>query len=274
LVSFKRRIIQTFSAILANSNFLGFINGTIYRGNLKKLCYPGLNCYSCPGALGACPIGSLQSLAAGLKFNVSLYVLGFLALIGTFTGRLVCGFLCPFGFFQELLYKIPSKKISIHKNLNYLKYVFLLVFVLILPAVLVNEVGFGTQYFCKYICPAGTLEAGIPLAIANNSIRNALGLLFGWKFLVLLAVIILAIHSKRPFCRTMCPLGAIYSIFNPISVYRLKVDNNKCTKCDVCKHNCPVDIRVYENPNSIECVRCGECKKGCPQNVIKEECRL
>lgn len=274
MVSFKRRIIQTFSAIIANSNFSGFINGTIYRGDLKKLCFPGLNCYSCPGALGSCPIGSLQSLAAGIKFSVSLYVLGFLTLIGTLTGRLVCGFLCPFGFFQELLYKIPSRKINIHKGFHYIKYVFLLVFVLILPAVLINEFGFGTQYFCKYICPAGTLEAGIPLAMANDSIRNALGLLFSWKFLILLSVIILAIFSKRPFCRTMCPLGAIYSIFNPISVYRLKVDHRKCTKCDVCKNNCPVDIRVYENPNSMECVRCGECKKICPQNVIKEECKL
>lgn len=267
--SIKRKIIQIIAAILSNSYIAGFINGTIYRGKLKSFCHPGLNCYSCPGALGACPIGSLQSLAAGVKYQVSFYVLGFLMLIGTLTGRLVCGFLCPFGFFQELLYKIPSKKILLHKNLNYLKYFFLVFFVLILPAVLVNEFGFGTQYFCKYICPAGTLEAGIPLAIANKSIRSAVGFLFSWKMLILAAIIMFSIIVKRPFCRMICPLGAFYSLFNPISYYGLRIEKEKCTKCDMCKSKCPVDIRIYENPHSMECIRCGECIKVCPQKIIK-----
>jgi polyferredoxin len=269
LVKNKRIITQLFSTLLANSYVKGFLDGTIYNGSLKKICFPGLNCYSCPGALGACPLGSLQSVAAGIKFQVSLYVIGFLMLIGTLTGRLVCGYLCPFGFFQELLYKIPSKKITIPKWLSYMKYVFLVLFVILLPALLTNEYGFGTQYFCKYICPAGTLEAGIPHALLNGAIRESLGWLFSWKLLILAGTIMLAVVSKRPFCRTVCPLGAIYSLFNPISFFKLKVDNHSCSKCGKCKSKCPVDISIYENPNSMECVRCGECKKTCPQNAIR-----
>ncbi len=269
MVKNKRIITQLFSTLLANSYIKGFLDGTIYGGSLKRICFPGLNCYSCPGALGACPIGSLQSIATGIKFQISLYVIGFLMLVGTLTGRLVCGYLCPFGFFQELIYKIPSRKIRIAKVFSYLKYIILIVFVILLPALIMNKHGFGTQYFCKYICPAGTLQAGIPHALLNGAIREALGWLFGWKLLVLAVIVILAVMSKRPFCRVICPLGAIYSLFNPISFFKLKVDKHRCSKCGRCKSKCPVDISIYENSNNMECIRCNECMKICPTKAIR-----
>ncbi|WP_372994543.1 4Fe-4S binding protein [Lutispora sp.] len=257
------------STIIGNGYMEGFAKGTIYRGKLKSVCFPGLNCYSCPGAYTSCPIGSLQSVAAGLKHQVSLYVIGFLMLVGTIGGRLVCGWLCPFGFFQELLYKIPSKKFKMPKILNKVKYFFLVVFVLLLPAFFTNEVGIGLPYFCKYICPAGTLEAGIPLTIKNAALRGAIGIMYYWKLMLLTVTIIFSILISRPFCRAVCPLGAIYSLFNSVSFYRMSVDGTKCTKCNVCNKNCPVDIKIYENANSPECVRCGKCVDRCPTKAIK-----
>lgn len=116
-------------------------------------CVPILNCYSCPGALGACPIGSLQSLAGGRKFRLSFYVLRMLILFGLFLGRAVCGFLCPFGWLQDLLYRIPCRKITISAKLDrwlrYIKYVVLALFVFLLPALLRNQYGMGTTWFCK-----------------------------------------------------------------------------------------------------------------------------
>lgn len=269
MASIKRRIIQLASAVIGNGYIEGFAKGTIYRGKSKSVCFPGLNCYSCPGAYTSCPIGSLQAVAAGLKHQVSLYVIGFLMLIGTIGGRLVCGWLCPFGFFQELLYKIPSKKFKLPKMLNKLKYFFLAVFVLLLPALLTNEVGIGLPYFCKYICPAGTLEAGIPLVIKNAALRNAIGIMYYWKLGLLIVTIALSILLSRPFCRAVCPLGAIYSLFNSVSFYRMNVDGAKCTKCNICNKNCPVDIKIYENANSPECVRCGKCVDRCPAKAVK-----
>ncbi len=266
---FKRKFVQSFSAILANSYFKGFSKGTIYQGKLKSVCFPGLNCYSCPGAYTSCPIGSLQSVAAGIKHQISFYVLGFLMLIGTIGGRFVCGWLCPFGLFQELLYKIPVKKIKMGRVFNYGKYFFLVVFVLAAPILLTDDIGLGLPYFCKWICPAGTLEAGIPLAIRNEGIRGAIGLIYYWKIIVLAAVIILSMIISRPFCRAVCPLGAIYSLFNKISFYSMDVDMSKCIKCDICQKNCPVDIRIYENPNSPECVRCDKCVGKCPTKAIE-----
>ncbi|HEY9060058.1 MAG TPA: 4Fe-4S binding protein [Pseudobacteroides sp.] len=270
MVKIKRYWFQITSLLLGNSYLKGFLEGTIYTGNLKKICFPGLNCYSCPGAVGSCPIGSMQAIALDIRFKFSLYIAGILIFIGTLIGRAVCGWICPFGFFQDILYKTPFKKIKIHKLFEKLKYVILLVTVILLPALYISfDIGSGSPYFCKFICPAGTLEAGIPLAIANERIRSTLGLLFTWKMALLIGVIILSMASKRPFCRVVCPLGAIYSVFNKISFYRMEVSKSKCTRCGSCKSKCPVDHTIYENPNGLECIRCGNCKKNCPAGAIK-----
>lgn len=254
---------------MGNAYIKGFIENRIYTGKLKKICFPGLNCYSCPGALGSCPIGSFQAVALDIRYKFSFYIAGFLLLIGVTLGRLICGWVCPFGFIQDLLYKIPGIKIKIHKVFNYFKYVVLILFVIILPVFLVDEFGTGAPYFCKLICPAGTLEAGLPLGLINPDLREGLGLLFKWKVAVLVLVIVLSILSKRPFCRVICPLGAIYSLFNRISFYQMSVDIGKCTKCGICTQNCPVDHAVYEKPNSKECIRCGGCKSKCPNKAVE-----
>ncbi|QXM05483.1 4Fe-4S binding protein [Crassaminicella indica] len=273
----KRRLVQIMTSIGINGYFKGFLKGSIYKGDLKKICVPGLNCYSCPGALGSCPIGSLQAIISDIKYKFSFYVVGFLMLIGGLLGRFVCGWLCPFGFIEELLYKIPSPKFKVSKNLQklkYLKYVILIVFVILLPMLWVDDIGIGSPTFCKYICPVGTIEGGIPLVILNESLRSAVGFLFAWKLTLLIVIVILSIVVFRPFCRFICPLGAIYSLFNPISIYRLNIDLNKCTQCGACSKKCKLDIEVYKNPNSLECIRCGECIDSCPHNAIKSQFSL
>lgn len=124
-------------------------------------------------------------------------------------------------------------------------------------------ISYGDPTFCKYICPAGTLEGGIPLTLLDTSLRSAIGFLFVWKTTLLIITIILSIIIFRPFCRFICPLGAIYSLFNQISFYRLEVDKNMCTSCGKCSRKCKMNIEVYKHPNSLECIRCGECKDVC-----------
>ncbi len=269
----KRRIIQILSAIAANSYIQGFLQSTIYQGKAKIVCVPGLNCYSCPGALGACPIGSLQGSLSRKGQHYSLYVLGFLLAFGILFGRMICGFLCPFGFLQELLYKIKTKKLKIKEKLDsklrYLKYVILLLFVILLPIFLVGGYGVSAPYFCKLICPAGTLEAGIPLVLGNEDLQLLVGWLFSWKVFILIIVIVMSVFIHRFFCKYMCPLGAIYGLFNKIGFYRLDIDKEKCTDCFACHKACLMNVKVTENPNSAECIRCGDCKSVCPTDAIK-----
>ena len=265
-----RHGIQALWAFITNSHVTGFVTGKIYTGKLKNACVPGLNCYSCPGAVGACPIGSLQAVIGSWNFKMAYYVVGFLIFIGAMVGRLICGFLCPFGLIQDLLNKIPfPKKIRTFKGdklLRKLKYVIFAVFVILLPLFLVDIMGQGAPYF---FCPAGTLEGGLPLVLLNKSMRSALGWLYIWKNVILVITIILSILIYRPFCKYICPLGAFYSVFNPVSLYKYRVDKDKCIKCGKCAKACQMIVDPVENSNSPECIRCGRCRKVCPTDAIQ-----
>ena len=289
-----RLVIQAFFAALCNGYVKGFAQGRIFDGKTKYVCVPGMNCYSCPAAVGACPIGSLQATLAGRDYKLSMYVIGLLVLFGVFFGRFVCGFLCPFGLVQDLLnrfgnfcfrtglpLKIPFvRKIRLvggrrlgamhgEKFLRCLRFVFLAVFVVLLPLFVIDITGLGEPWFCKWVCPVGTLEGGIPLVLLNSAMRGAAGFLFKWKLLILAFTLFFSVVVYRPFCRYICPLGALYGIFNKISFYRLKVDESKCTRCGACESACKLSVPVFKNPDSMDCIRCGECESACPHGAIK-----
>lgn len=273
-----RLIVQVCFTAVTNGYVNGFATGTIFRGTTKRLCVPGLSCYSCPGALGACPIGALQAVLNSRQYKFSFYVIGLLMAAGAVIGRFVCGFLCPFGLFQDLLYRIPLfKKVKTppgDRYLRWLKYVILAVFVIILPLAIVNIAGGGTPWFCKLICPSGTLMGGIPLVITNPGIRSAIGWLFTWKMFLLVAIVVWSMKVYRPFCRYLCPLGAIYGWFNPIALYRFKIEEEKCTGCKACNRACPMAIDVKKNPNSVECIRCGRCLSSCHFDALHSTFQL
>lgn len=262
--------IQAGATLLTNIHLPNFFRGGIYQGKGKSVCVPGLNCYSCPAASGACPIGSFQAVVGSSKFGFSYYITGFLILLGVLLGRFICGFLCPFGWLQELLHKIPSKKLSTKKlkPLTYLKYIILLLAVVLLPALAVNDVGMGDPFFCKYICPQGVLEGAIPLSLVNEGIRAALGTLFVQKLFILLAAVALSILFYRPFCKWICPLGAFYALLNKISLLEIKMDEQKCVSCGKCAASCKMDVDVRKTQNHAECIRCGKCITACPAEAL------
>ena len=269
-----RTVVQLVFTALSNGYIQGFAEGKIFRGKIKVVCVPGLNCYSCPGALGSCPIGSLQATLGDRKYKFAFYILGFLMVIGALFGRFVCGWLCPFGLVQDLLYKIPFlkklKKLPGDRFLKFLKYLILIVFVILFPLFAVDIFGQGKPWFCEYICLSGTLGAGVPLAVLNEGIRSVIGWLYAWKVAILMALLLLSVLVYRPFCRYICPLGAVYGLFNPISLYRYKIDESKCTDCGACQTACKLDIKTFKTPNSMECIRCGDCIRACPYSAIEK----
>ena len=270
ILSRFRSLIQAAATLLTNIHLPNFLKGGIYQGKGKAVCVPGLNCYSCPAASGACPIGSFQAVVGSSKFSFSYYITGFLILLGVLLGRFICGFLCPFGWFQELLHKIPTKKISTKKlkPLTYIKYAVLLFMVILLPMLITNDVGMGDPFFCKYLCPQGVLEGAIPLAAVNSGIRAALGALFSWKLGILITVIVLSVLFYRPFCKWLCPLGAFYALLNKVSLFGMKVDKRKCVSCGKCAKACKMDVDVTKAPDHTECIRCGMCVRACPTKAI------
>ncbi len=251
LLRIRRWPVQLASFLVMNSYFT--------QGVTKGLPCPGFNCYACPTAIFACPVGSLQHFV--IIREIPFYVLGAVAFVGALGGRAACGWLCPFGFLQELMYKLPLPKWQLPSRLGWLRYVFIALLVVAIPYITLEP------WFCK-LCPQGTLEAGIPQIFLLPELRALIGWLYALKIAILLAFLAWMAVSKRPFCRWVCPLGAIWSPFNPVSAVRLEVDNRACILCNRCQQVCPVNIRIYDNADAIECVRCLECVRVCPVDCI------
>lgn len=266
----KRKLIQVYAALLFNANLKGFITGNIYKGPIKNTCSPGLGCYSCPGAVGACPLGALQNSLSSSGKTAPYYVFGIIMLYGLMFGRWICGFLCPFGLIQELIHKIPTpklKKSKVTRVLSYFKYVILAFFVVIIPLAYAFR-NFPLPGFCKYICPVGTLEGAMGLLsnAANEGYLRMLGPLFTWKFLLMVSFLVACVFIFRFFCRFFCPLGAIYALFNKIALVGVKVNRHSCTDCGLCIGKCKMDIK---NVGDTECIQCGECISACPTKAIE-----
>ncbi len=263
----KRRLIQLYVALLYNANIKGFVTGRISKAPTKNLCVPGFNCYSCPGAIGSCPLGSLQNALGSSKTSTIAYVFGIIILFGLILGRTICGFLCPMGLVQDLVYKIKSpkaKKSKITEILSYFKYVLLFAFVILIPIAYSKTATLPA--FCQYVCPVGTLAGlGLLSSPTNSGELAALGSLFTWKFCLAVLIVIGAIFVYRLFCRFLCPLGAIYSFFCKIAMLGIKLDKQKCIDCGLCIKTCKVDIRRV---GDHECIQCGACISVCPTKAI------
>ena len=231
---------------------------------------PGLNCYSCPGAVGACPLGALQNALAASGHRAGWYVLGILLLYGVILGRTICGWLCQLGLMQELLHGIPTLKIRksrITRMLSWLKYAVLAVFVFAITLWHGLANGVPLPAFCKYICPAGTLEGAVGLlsSPANAEKFSMLNILFTGKFVVMTFVGPACVFCYRSFCRFLCPLGAIYGLFSRFHIGGVKVDGERCNGCGACVLRCGMDVRRV---GDHECIQCGECMEVCRQKVI------
>lgn len=286
--------VQIIYTLLTNGYAYGYMNGKIYKGALKYACVPGLNCYSCPGAVGSCPMGALQAALNQRNIEIPFAILGFFFVFGSLFGRFVCGWLCPFGLVQDLLHKIPTpvkncaidknenvsketwwrkllqkrKQLPGHQVLKYGKYLVLVGLVLIGSSFLFT--GFAkVPTFCKYLCPSGTLMGAVPLLGANVQLRNQIGGLFWWKLVVLIVLLLLSVLVYRPFCQYLCPLGTIYGWFNKFSLVQIRWEKETCISCGACQMACPMNLKPEQISVSPECIKCGKCVSACNVGCLK-----
>jgi ferredoxin-type protein NapH len=255
-----RRATQIAWLFVCNAYVSIFTQRITYKGPLRSTCLPVLYCHACPSATFSCPIGTMQYYLALHK--APFFLLGHMGLICLCIGRMPCGWLCPFGLVQDVMYRIRSVKIALPKYLTAGRWFALGILVVLLPWV-THE-----NWFSK-LCPWGAITAGIPWVVWNpiNPETGApyvapgsVGLLFAIKLLIVVGFLILFVVHKRPFCRYVCPLGLLFSFFNKVSLLKLEI-RGECNHCDVCVEVCPVDIKVYDGANSGECIRCMNCLK-------------
>ncbi len=322
-----RTVSQVFFLLALNPYFF------LYRG----FCFPAMNCWACPAAAFGCPIGAIgHFLVLGL---VPFLAVGVILLAGALVGRMICGWVCPFGFLQDLMMKVPVPKLRLPHVLSYLKYAVLAGMVFLVPLTFGIEktesgVAGSDFFFCNY-CPAGTLEAAIPVRLFGSRLGGETtapapeegseegaeaavaageeepggdlglggGAAFGdpelpvdegedwlasataaeppalsagvrfWllspRMWVLYLFLAAFLFIRRPFCRAVCPIGALFSLLNRFSFFRLRVKKDACKECRLCEKHCPTDNRVYMNPASQDCVRCLECVAWCKQDAAK-----
>ena len=269
IAKWHRLITQIIWTFLSNPYVANVSTGALFKGKTKFICVPGLNCYSCPAAGFACPIGSLQSCFGDL--GTIVYVLGIILTFSLLLGRKICGFLCPFGLLQDLLHKIPTKKLNdrlIHPKATVTKYFILEIFVVSIPAITAMDF-LPIPDFCKFICPQGILQGALPISTVNTQIRSSLGIYFWIKLTTTLTICIFSVIMLRPFCKFICPLGAIYGFFNKVAVYRMHLDTGRCVGCGACAKVCKMNVDPSAKPNSCECIRCGDCVNSCPHGALK-----
>ena len=246
-----RRFTQLLALVLVN---LGFIE-ILKTGAICPFFY----CYGCPLAAFACPIGVLQTHAALGPFP--FYAVGSLGLFVVALGRFWCGWGCPFGTVQDLVIWVRRRGDVV--NLPPMPWVRLVV---LAGALFAAWLAVDTL-FCK-ICPAGSLFAALPHRFTSSDL--VFGTFFYVHMITLVVSLVLFFLIGRFWCRYVCPLGGILGVFNRVSILKLKLDMNKCTKCRKCLSVCPVNIREPEDiENSSDCIRCARCVDACPDGAIR-----
>ncbi len=228
----------------------------------KWFCLPVLHCHSCPLAVFSCPIGILgHYLALGLA---PLLLIGTILFIGALIGRALCGWVCPFGFLQDLLHKIPSPKFEPWRPLRYGKYLVLVLLAMAVPYFWGLE---SPLFFCR-LCPAAAIEASIPFAVMEGGFSSFWGPMI--RFSILGVILLLAVGSLRFFCRVLCPVGAITGLLNWSSAFALRHDTDTCPQCGLCTKACPVGVDLEEDRRGVvykappDCILCLECTDACP----------
>jgi ferredoxin-type protein NapH len=268
LLSTRRRVVQTLSLLLLNSNFWGL--GT------ERVCLPIMNCEACAIAWLGCPIGMMGSNLAFREWP--LLVLGMTLVVGALFGRFFCGWVCPMGLLQDLLHKIPSKKFNLPRWTTWIKYAFLVVTVFILGFVFGKEPDVSPFFFCN-LCPTAALQVVLPTMLIYHDFELTFARSLRLGILVIVLVLSLGVH--RGFCKVMCPIGALIAFANRFSFLSLKLHKPTCVSCSKCDTSCPMDVPVMDSPETgraisrdTECIECLTCEQVCPTKAISNNSRI
>ena len=255
----KRRYVQLGALLFSNAFFLGFLN-FIPCGYLQcSNC--ALSTFSCPLILvqrGAVMVSMGLFGMMGDRILISVgAALAMLVLFGSIFGTWGCGWLCPFGFLQDLVAKIPVRKMALPGWAGHLRIPILLGLVVAIPYAT------NSLFFCD-VCPPGAVNrlwqqaAGIPLFFKTPE-----GIMAAVSIGFLLSILTASVFIQRPFCSLFCPIGGVLGAFNKVSGLYLNVDKEHCTSCGKCGRVCPQGLSPADNPSHTLCSRCLECTGSC-----------
>lgn len=292
--------------ILIQFGFFVLLNAAFFGVPLFIFPLPVLECFSMPSKTVLCNFGILQrnlSFDWAMSPVIPFASIAAFIIVGALVGRAMCGWICPLGFLQDLLariaqfFKVRQKELprKVHQMLITVKYMVLFATISIVASVgLTYTINWllGKKYslslgICGHapyclICPVPVLFVTIPSILNTIFVGAPLPLLpvtFYIGLTALMALLIFSLILRRFWCRYICPLGALMSLFNKFSLLNIKKKQNGCTtfcsghKRD-CNKICPMQIEVSrkENPSSdLECMLCYECAYACANKALKHK---
>lgn len=246
----RRRLVQAMGILFGFFGVTGI--------GMTHIIFPGLHCYACPLAVTICPIGLAQNLI--IFGTVPYFWIGMILVYGLAAGRGFCGWVCPFGTLNDLL---SFRKVRIVNAVSYSKYI-------VLAGTFIAAWAFADTMFCK-LCPVASIEASIPYLIMGVAKVNRPFLIHIGTLAVTLAGMVLI---SRFWCRYLCPMGALLSLFNRVSFLRLKLDENRCSSCAACATDCPMGLDPHTQYDNHNCIKCGRCVDSCHLGALSLGFRL
>jgi polyferredoxin len=226
-------------------------------------------------------------------------------IVGILIGKSMCGWVCPFGFIQDIIgfFRRKQSDVSLrtHQTLVYVKYFVLGIALFIIATFSASEIvdplsgaayesALGIFAYAPFtaLSPAETLFARLPTMVHNFAVNvfssqgvnvwssiSSLSALFWAQLVIMVFVLVFVAYVPRSWCRYFCPHGAIMAIMNNFSFIGLKREPTKCEKsgCGHCVQVCPTRVPILDLPwekfSHPECIYCMKCVDACEHKAIK-----
>ena len=191
--------------------------------------------------------------------TVKVIALAFFIILAIVGNKIICGWACPFGSLQELIFSLPIlrkiKKIKVSFFLtNSIRAVIFVTMLLFLFGIIGGRKGFVIYHFVN------------PFNLFDLDFES-LGII-----LTIIIALLLSLFVYRPFCQLICPFGFVSWIAERFSIFRVRIDKNICINCGACEKVCPTESAkgiVAGNKMPADCFSCGRCLTSCPVDAIK-----
>jgi len=222
----------------------------------------------CGFILGKSP-NPMESAVKVFKSMVGLYpsvgdkVLAFcfFAVLAVVGSKLICGWACPFGALQELIYHVPvlgrlKKRRLPFVVTNSIRLALFTVMLLLLFGVVGGQNGLVIYHYVN------------PFNLFNLDVETV------WIGVTIVVVLVVSVGFYRPFCQFICPFGLLSWLLERISPFRVRINHSRCVDCGACVRACPLDAakgRVARKWFPADCFSCARCLNVCPTDAIRYE---
>jgi len=215
------------------------------------------------------PLAGLEVLLASRSATTTLLAgIAATALTAAVFGRIFCGWFCPLGLLLDLNDGLRRRLRRLMRRYR----------IAVAEVAVPDRTKYGVLLFCLIL----TAVASVPAFTAVspiNLVAQALVFASTGGLAVIAAILLVEHFSRRTFCRSICPAGALYALLAKGRRLRIWIEKENCrsVSCGHCSRRCPMGLPVWEKyvmpgqdwVRDCECTLCGDCVDGCPGGLLR-----